>query len=239
MIADLIRETETIDDVIGTMRRLDAALSDDDGVKWFNFLYLSVTEAVRAEAAAWQDWPFLQRFDVVFARLYFDAVEASERNPDLMASAWRPLFTSRHDTRLARLQFALAGMNAHINRDLPIALERTAAADGAFSSREGPRYRDFVRVNDILERTESSLRPMLANGLASELDAKLGDLDSLLVMWKVRKARDAAWTNGEVYWHLRNVPLLQRDYLTRLDRMVAFAGHGLLVPRLGVAGAVR
>jgi len=115
MIADLIRETQTIDDVIGTMRRIDAALADDDGVKWFNFLYLSVTEAVQADAAAWQDWPFLQRFDVLFARLYFDALAASERNADLMAPAWRPLFTARHDTRLARLQFALAGMNAHIN----------------------------------------------------------------------------------------------------------------------------
>jgi hypothetical protein len=57
-------------------------------------------------------------------------------------------------------------------------------------------------------------------------------------MWKVRNARDAAWTNGEVCWHLRSAPLLQREYLERLDRMVAFAGHGLLVPRLGVTGAV-
>src|SRR5262245_10186927 len=206
MIADLIRETETIDDVIGTMRRIDAALADDDGVKWFNFLYLSVTEAVRADAAAWQDWLFLQRFDVLFARLYFDALAASERDADLMASAWRPLFTARHDTRLARLQFALAGMNAHINRDLPVALERIAAAEGTFSSREGPRYHDFVRINDILERTESSLRPLLANGLVRELDVKLGDLDSVLVMWKVRKAREAAWTNGEVCWYLRSAP---------------------------------
>jgi hypothetical protein len=54
--------------------------------------------------------------------------------------------------------------------------------EGAFSSKEGPRYRDFVRVNDILERTESSLRPVLANGLVRGLDAKLGDLDSVLVM---------------------------------------------------------
>jgi len=80
---------------------------------------------------------------------------------------------------------------------------------------------------------------VLANGLIRELDVKLGDLDSVLVMWKVRKAREAAWTNGEVCWHLRSTPLLQREYLARLDRMVAFAGQGLLVPRLGVTGAVR
>jgi hypothetical protein len=43
-------------------------------VKWFNFLYLSVTEAVQAETIGCGDWPFLNRLDVVFAMLYFDAI---------------------------------------------------------------------------------------------------------------------------------------------------------------------
>jgi hypothetical protein len=237
MISRVIGETQNIDDVIGVMRAIDSVLAEDDGVKWFNFLYLRVTEAVRADAAAWEDWPFLQRFDVGFARLYFDAILAWERNRALAPRAWQPLFAARHDPKLARVQFALAGMNAHINRDLPVALARMAAAEGGFPSNDGAGYRDFLRVNDILERTEASLRPLLATGLVAKADVALGDLDSILVMWKVRKAREAAWTNGEVYWHLRGAPLLQRDYLARLDRMVAFAGHGLLVPRLGIAAA--
>jgi len=233
MLAGLIGRVNTIEDVVTAMRALDTALPANDGLKWFNFLYLAVTEAVQADVAAWQDWPFLQRFDVAFAGLYFDAITKWEQDETLTPHAWRPLLRARHDGRLARIQFALAGMNAHINHDLAVALNRMAEPDGRFPTREGARYSDFRRINDILERLEASLREVLATGLVAEIDRALGELDSILAMWNVRKAREAAWTHGEVLWHLRAAPLLQRDYLARLDQMVAFAGHGLLVPRLG------
>jgi hypothetical protein len=54
-------------------------------------------------------------------------------------------------------------------------------------------------------------------------------------MWKVRNAREAAWTNGEVLWHLRPAPLLRREFLARLDSMTGFASRGLLLPALGIA----
>jgi Family of unknown function (DUF5995) len=236
MISDVIGDPKTVDDVIRAMTAIDSALPDDDGVKWFNLLYLRVTEEVQADAVLWQDWEFLQRFDVAFARLYFDAAVAWERARELTPRAWRPLFAARHERTLARVQFALAGMNAHINRDLPIVLEQQAALDGSFPAHDSTRYADFLRVNDILERIETALRPVLATGVAGRLDVALGDLDSVLAMWKVRNARQAGWTNGEVCWHLRDAPLLRREYVARLDRMVAFAGRGLLVPRLGIGG---
>jgi hypothetical protein len=233
MLAELIGDVHTIDDVMSTMRRIEAALPDEDGVKWFNFLYRHVTEAVEADSS-WQDWPFLQRFDVVFARLYFDAVTNWERNPTLTPHSWRPLFACRHERGRAKIQFALAGMNAHINHDLALALDRLASEDGDFAPRTGARYGDFNRVNDLLERQESALREQLTTGLAGEIDRALGDVDSVVMMWNVRKAREAAWTNGELLWHLRATPLLRANYLTQLDQMTAFAGRGLLVPRLGI-----
>ncbi len=232
MLTGLIGRLKTIDDVIAAMRTLDSVLSVNDGVKWFNFLYLKVTEAVQADVSGWEDWPFLQRFEVVFAKLYFDAIMKWEQDETLTPRAWRPLLRARRDTRLTRIQFAFAGMNAHINRDLAVALDRMAKPDGSFPSRHGARYSDFRRVNDILERVEASLREVLATGLVSEIDQALGELDTILVMWNVRKAREAAWTNGEVLWHLRAAPLLRRDYLARLDQMTAFAGRGLLLPVL-------
>jgi len=233
MLAELIGDVHTIGDVIATMRRIEAALPDEDGVKWFNFLYRHVTEALEADAS-WQDWPFLQRFDVVFARLYFDAVTNWERHPAQTPHSWRPLFACRHERGRAKIQFALAGMNAHINHDLALALDRLASEDGDFASRTGARYGDFNRVNDLLERQESALREQLTTGLAGEIDRALGDVDSVVMMWNVRKAREAAWTNGELLWHLRATPLLRANYLTQLDQMTAFAGRGLLVPRLGI-----
>lgn len=236
MFSDLIGEVTTIDDVIAAMRAIEARLAENDGVKWFNLLYLQVTEAVRADAAQWQDWPFLQKFDVTFAKLYFDAILKWESEPAETPHAWRPLLRARYDETRARLQFALAGMSAHINNDLVLALDHLARSEGRFPSRDGARYNDFRRVNDVLERVEASLRRVLSTGLVAALDVKLGDLDSVLVMWNVRKAREAAWTNGEVVWHLREASSLRRDFLARLDHMVGFAGRGLLAPRLELAG---
>jgi hypothetical protein len=237
MLSPLIGPVNTIEDVIGAMQTLDSVLPPNDGVKWFNFLYLKVTEAVQAEGAGWQDSQFLQRFDVAFAKLYFDAIVKWEQDQTSTPHAWRPLLRARNNTRVTRIQFAFAGMNAHINRDLAVALDRMAEHDGHFPSRDGARYSDFRRVNDILERVEASLRSVLATGLLGEIDQAFGELDTILVMWNVRKAREAAWTNGEVLWHLRVAPLLRCDYLAGLDQMAAFAGRGLLLPVIAVTTA--
>jgi hypothetical protein len=78
------------------------------------------------------------------------------------------------------------------------------------------------------------VRTALATGLLGEIEQALGDLDSVLAMWKVRNARETAWTNGEVLWHLRGTPLLGREFLGRLDSMTGFASRGLLLPALGI-----
>ena len=43
-------------------------------------------------------------------------------------------------------------------------------------------------------------------------------------------ARDAAWTNGEALWALRDEPELSARYLLALDRTVGLTARGLLVP---------
>jgi Family of unknown function (DUF5995) len=185
-------------------------------------------KAVQAEVTGWQDWPFLQQFEVVFVALYFDAITKWDKT--LTPHAWRPLLRSRRDARLTRIQFAFAGMNAHINHDLAVALDRMAERDGRFPSRDGARYNGFRRVNDILERVEASLREALVTGLLGEIDQALGELDTILVMWNVRKAREAAWTNGEVLWHLRRgAPAAAR--VPRSTR----SNDGLCRPRTAVA----
>ena len=49
-------------------------------------------------------------------------------------------------------------------------------------------------------------------------------------MWDVARARDAAWTNGQALWAPRDEATLAAQFLVTLDRMVGFAGRGLLVP---------
>jgi len=66
----------SIADVIGTMQSIDALCVDVDGLKWFNRLYLQVTEevAVRCAAGGFGDVPWMIELDVQFASLYFAAL---------------------------------------------------------------------------------------------------------------------------------------------------------------------
>ena len=93
-----------------------------------------MTLAVRGAVTTttFRDPAFLEQLDVVFANLYFDAVAAGDADPRAAPSAWRPLFEMPHQRGILSIQFALAGMNAHINRDLPAGHRRDLlATDGA------------------------------------------------------------------------------------------------------------
>lgn len=59
---------------------------------------------------------------------------------------------------------------------------------------------------------------------------RIDRLDDVVAMWHVRRAREAAWTNGEALWALRADPELSSSYLVALDRMVGLTARGLLVP---------
>src|SRR5215468_8977689 len=108
----------TLDAVVDAMagRQFD----DDDGVRYFHEVYTEVTRAVarRVAAGGFEDPPFIVALDVEFAGIYLQALDAPATAP----RAWRVLFDRRW-AKLAPLRFALAGMNAHINRDLAIALD--------------------------------------------------------------------------------------------------------------------
>ena len=67
------------------------------------------------------------------------------------------------------------------------------------------------------------------------VDAAGGDADDAVAMWKVRAAREAAWTNAEVLWALRATPALRDAFFSRLDSFTGFAGRGLLLPAAPLA----
>jgi len=222
----------TVPEVIARMRAVDAALPDDDGLKWFNRLYMMVTEQVAAELQTqpWGDPAWLARLDGIFAGLYFEAITLWLQDRPRCPRAWAALLEARRRPGVARLQFALAGMNAHINRDLPVALVRACEAAGALPGRNSLQHADYERVNDLLESVEARAVDVMAPGVLGEVARDLGRVDDVLAMWKVRAARDAAWTNGEVLWTLRAHATLAADYLATLDGMTGFAGRGVLLP---------
>jgi hypothetical protein len=224
----------TISDVIIVLQDMDNLLPNDDGLKWFNLLYLKVSESVRDNPppAGWETPQWLERLDVIFANLYFEAIVNWQRDPTKTARSWVPLFESRRRPDIMRIQFALAGMNAHINHDLPIALVQVDSEKGIQPSRRSPEYRDFEYVNNILEAVEAKMKPYVATGIVGEIDQNLGEIDDVIAMWNVRKARETGWVNAELLWHLRSVPVptASDDFLMNLDRLVSLGSRGLLVP---------
>jgi Family of unknown function (DUF5995) len=218
-------------DVVERLRAIEAALPPTDGVAHFTALYREVTEAVAGEArAGWfEDGRSLRWLDVTFANLYIAALGQFLRGERRCPHAWRPLFEARSRPGVAPIQFALAGMNAHVNRDLPVALVETWRALGIEPRRGSPHHRDFGRVNGLLATVEATAKARFSEGLVGVADEALGRLDDVLAMWKVERAREAAWVNAEALWAVRRVPFLRARLLLALDRTVGFAGRGLLV----------
>jgi len=194
-----------------------------------------VTQGVNAELAdaTFADQAFLERLDVVFAGLFFGALDAYAHAPVSVPSAWAPLFAARGRRGIAPLQFALAGMNAHINRDLPVALVSTCRELGLNLAEASPQHAAFEQVNVLLSQVEAKIKGLYLTGWLRAVDRlvhRFHRLDDVVAMWDVARARDAAWTNGQALWALQETPPLATAFLDSLDRMVGLAGRGLLLP---------
>jgi hypothetical protein len=218
-----------IEGVLERMLAIEAALPPADGVACFNRLYRAVTEAVQQTTAAdFADARFVRWLDVAFANLYFRALAAFVLGRGRVPHAWLPLFRARSEPGIAPLQFALAGMNAHINRDLPVALLETCTAREVPPRHGSAQHADFGRVDRLLEEVEARVKHEYAVGLVGVADEALGRLDDVLAIWKVSQARQAAWVHAETLWHVRELPFAGARHLAILDRTVGFAGRGLL-----------
>src|SRR5215469_13362820 len=84
---------QSIADVLQTMQTIEATCVDGDGLKWFNWLYLQVTNAVETRIAAggFTDPAWLAELDVQFARLYFGALTSS-LSGRVPPGCWQALF---------------------------------------------------------------------------------------------------------------------------------------------------
>jgi hypothetical protein len=224
---------QTIDEVVALMQSLEQTLPASDGVRWFNRLYLDVTLAVReyCSTVPLQAPPFLQQLDVLFANQFFDAYDAAESGGRVPA-CWAPLFDARHDARIAPLQFALAGMNAHISHDLALGVVETCQALNVVPTDDSPQHVDYDAVNAILGRTEEQTKQWLLTGAIKELDDAVAPVDDAVAIWSIERARDAAWVRAEVLWQLRDHELLKDAYLAALDATVGMEGRALLLPHV-------
>ncbi|GAA1417616.1 DUF5995 family protein [Streptomyces thermospinosisporus] len=215
-----------VDRVVSRMRALDAALPERDGVAVFNRVYLAVTEEVdrHIDAGRFADPRAAITLDELFARRYLDAVDpvSEDRSPP---ACWRPLLQFRRHPGVRPLQFALAGINAHIGHDLALAVVDSCRTLGC----EPVQLEDeFDQVGEMLVALEERIREELMPG--PDVLQIADPLTHLLGAWSLERARDAAWTAARALWALRDLPDVAEEFTVRLDTAVGFAGRILLTP---------
>lgn len=221
---------DPIEAVAARMEAIAEPLSPDDGVRRFNELYLAVTRAVAVASASttFDDPAFMSRLDVIFADLYFEAIEADAAGRTL-PRAWAPLFEKRAQRGIAPLQFAIAGMNAHINHDLALALVSTTKEFAIKLDRGTPQHRDYLAINGVLERVQDEIKDRFTTGVIRDIDKAGGRVDDMFASWSISHARDNAWTQAQTLAALGGSDFLRRQFLLALGRNVGFAGRALLV----------
>lgn len=221
---------KTIADVIARMEAIDAALPAADGVACFNRMYLQVTQAVdrNLHEETFADPAFVSRLDVVFANLYFDAVDALSGPPSAGPVAWQPLLAARRTPGIEPIQFALAGMNAHINHDLPVAVVQTCTDLGTAPD-EGSHHGDYQKVDALLDAADQSIRESFESPDVRQVDRHVAAVANLVDNWSINAARDVAWDTALALWEVRNHPRATALMASSLARTVAMVSRSLLV----------
>jgi hypothetical protein len=221
----------SVADVLATMRAIEELTVDGDGLKWFNWLYSQVTQAVEARVSAggFTDPGFLSGLDVQFAQLYFNALKNFLSN-NTLPDCWQSLFAQRNQTALTRIQFALAGINAHINHDLPIAIVATCTIDSLSPQHNTTQYTDYTSLNTNLDNLISEAKQVLDVRFLGDALPGAAQLENTIAGWSVSAAREAAWNNAELLWHLRGESGLTAAFLDTLDGLATVISKTLLVP---------
>jgi hypothetical protein len=210
------------------MEAIGAAAPAGDGLACFNRMYLEVTRTIEGELGQgfFADPGFMAKLDVAFANLYFAAADAAA-DPATVPLAWRPLIELRASPGIEPIQFALAGMNAHINHDLPVAVV-TTCADLATAPVAGPHFADFQKVDRLLDAAEESIRQSFESRPELAVDRHLQAVDNLVACWTINSARDLAWRNSVTLWALRPDRAATALFLDGLSAGTALASRLLL-----------
>jgi Family of unknown function (DUF5995) len=229
IVAALQTKPENISDVFKIMQTIAATCVDADGLKWFNWLYMTVTEAIENKVAggSFNDPAWLSLLDVLFARLYFDAVEG-ELSGGSCPACWKAMLSVRDQVKIARIQFAMAGMNAHINHDLPMAIVSTCQATNAVPQHSTPQYDDYTAVDLTLDGLIDEAKQKLNVRLPGDPLPAVSHLEDLIATWDLATFREKAWDTAQSLWGESESEIKLRMELR--DTIVATLSAALLVP---------
>ena len=201
---------------------------EGDGIVCFSGLYRTITQTI--DVTPYEDRDFLVRLDLEFARRYFDALRAYAVDRGTAPRPWRMLFDARSNPEIERVQFAAAGVNAHINYDLAAALLTTWTDFPP----DDARRRDYDTVDEAFKKHMDGLRDFYDapfSGSAFDktaLDRLANAISDLLV----RGTRANAWECAMRVWTSRNRDKARRRMLDELDFETSLLQRAVLLPFL-------
>jgi hypothetical protein len=190
------------DDALATViARMRADLDElTDARRFFHATYLRTTLAVAAEidGGGFADNAWASRWDVAFADLYLDALDANRRG-NAVSGPWRVAFDAARDQPdLPPLRHVLLGLNAHINYDLPQALLAVISpADFRDPRLLGSRQADHQHV-DVVLRTRVGAEDDELNAVSrvTLLDRLLRPANRAATRQFLSEARAKVWRNA-------------------------------------------
>jgi hypothetical protein len=201
---------------------------------------LAVGSAVRQ--GVFEDGPWVQAWDVAFADLYLDALDADLGGGYGVSRPWRLAFDA--PASLPALRHVLLGINAHINYDLPQALLAVIPVqDFAKPEVLARRRRDHEAIDGVLSaRVADEDDELAATSARTLLDRVLQPLNRLSSKRFLREARQKVWHNTEELHRARVAgDAVYAERLAELEVLSAAKIADLLAPgqvllRLAVSG---
>ena len=237
----------TIGELLDAMQhRLDSLPPGKAAAHDFLGTYLRTTAAVAAaiQAGTFEDGAWVERWDLVFAGLYLEALDAHVSEQGRPSRPWRLAFEAAQG--LPPLLNVLLGVNAHINYDLPQAL-LAVIPDAEFSdpSLLARRRRDHERIDAVLSgRVAAEDVELSALSVRTLLDRGLRPINRWASRKFLKESRQKVWNNTLELWRAKSAG--DHAYATRLaelellsaakvaDLLMLMPGQVLL--RLAVAG---
>ncbi len=223
-------KANSIDDVLERMDDIERLLPSEDGVAVFNRMYRQVTRLIdqAVDQNLFEAGDFLARLDVHFANMFFDAYTA-DANGEKVPRAWAPLFEHRFRPNTHPIQFALAGMNAHISHDLPHAVVSACKEAALTPDDDTPHHHDFTATNNVLEDASDEIKSWFHTGLVAKLDDAGGRVDDALSMYGIALARSGSWLVGQTLWGLDDNPMMLSMFTKGHRRAVEMTSRGILI----------
>ena len=231
--------------LIGRMQALLEPLqAADDPRQYFHAVYLrttiAVAEAIRGDGFIDPDWA--ERWDVTFAGLYLDALEAATSGGQ-PPRPWRIAFSAPRE--LPALNHVLLGMNAHINFDLPQALVMVIT-DDEFDNPElmARREEDHRAIDRVLAARVAAEDDELVSvsGPGSVLNRLLRPLNQRGSQRFLRESREKVWANAITLSQARRQgPDTYAAILAELEersaaKVSALTAPGFVLLKLAVTG---